>query len=374
MIINNISIIIKSIIFSIRSISLSFRYYLVTCLFSKIAPVSSDISMKPISDKLYLLKQNIERDLQLKIQDDIVSHVPTYQYNDIRDTLDSTEFAKLTNNHTKPILIKGVYDNEFLKQYNFTNLKNKHGDIMVEAIKSPEMSTSIKVAFGKYLDMINSGEKYYMTVNNSIAIAMDKTRFMQFYMNILEGTTGFSNMFIGNSESSTHLHCEIAGSCATQISGIKKWYLIDPKYSEYLNDVPDKNNMFHMSIRGFIKNRDEIIENIPRYEVISETGDFLFVPPWWWHETLNLSDENIMLSYRPSLFLAPYKTNLLYTFMGIKNSLGFNSIMYPLLVKAGIIDQNKDTVVESITEISYRIPESIKKLLVQEVIKNSDHH
>jgi hypothetical protein len=329
--------------------------------------------MKHISDKLFQIKQNIEHDLRPELPSGEINQIETFIYDENKNTLDDTMFYNITLGYTRPVLIKGVYKNDMLKPYTFENLKSKHGDIPVEALKygdnSKAIVESIKVTFGAYLDMINAGKKYYMTVNNSIANALDKERFMEFYMNILKGTNGFSNIFIGNKDSSTHLHSEIAGSCASQISGVKKWYLIDPKYSEYLNPIPDKNNIFHMSTRGFIKNRDNVIENVPRYEAICESGDFLFVPPWWWHETLNLTDEHIMLSYRPSLFLAPYKTNFIYTILAIRNSVGFNNIMYPLLVKMGVIDQNKDVVVESITEIGYRIPDDIKKKLIAPVLE-----
>lgn len=361
----NAIIIIGTIVLIFAMFSKTFQYYLVSMLFSTIAPSSENISMKPFSDKLYHLKTSIEKDLQIALPTVIQQQVRTVQYHDIKDDLDDTLFYNITNGHTTPILIKNIYDPSILAPYTFTKLKEKHGDIMVEAIKYDRSNSgkidSTKVTFGEYLDMIDAGMKYYMTVNNSIAIAIDKKNFMEFYRNILKGSNGCSNMFIGNTGSSTHLHSELVGSCATQISGIKKWYLIDPKYSEYLNPIPDKNNIFQFATRGFIKNRDEIIENIPRYEIIVEPGDFLFVPPWWWHETLNLSDENIMLSYRPSLFKAPFKTNPMYTMLGVKNSIGFNDLIYPLLVKGGVVDEAKDMVVQSITQIAYRMPDDIKQ-------------
>jgi hypothetical protein len=59
------------------------------------------------------------------------------------------------------------------------------------------------------------------------------------------------------------------------------------------------------------------------------------------------------------LFLVPYKNNFLYTLNGIKISLGYNNLIYPLLKKLNIIDPNEDTVVNSTKEIKNRIPDNV---------------
>jgi hypothetical protein len=64
-----------------------------------------------------------------------------------------------------------------------------------------------------------------------------------------------------------------------------------------------------------------------------------------------------MISFRPALFKTPYKTNLQYTIIGIQNSLAYNNLIYPLLTKYKIVSETEDTVVKSINEINYRIPD-----------------
>jgi hypothetical protein len=63
-----------------------------------------------------------------------------------------------------------------------------------------------------------------------------------------------------------------------------------------------------------------------------------------------------MFSVRPALFEAPYKTNLLYTLLGIKNSLVYNNYIYHHVINNNLIDKNEDTVVNSIKEIHLRNP------------------
>ena len=51
----------------------------------------------------------------------------------------------------------------------------------------------------------------------------------------------------------------------------------------------------------------------------------------------------------------------MYTLLSLKNSLAFNNIIYPLLVKFNLINPNEDTVVKSIRQIKHRIPKFILK-------------
>jgi hypothetical protein len=58
-------------------------------------------------------------------------------------------------------------------------------------------------------------------------------------------------MFISNRGSFTSLHCELVSSCGLQLDRIKKWYLIDPRYSKILHSIIDKSTIFHVSAYGF---------------------------------------------------------------------------------------------------------------------------
>ena len=329
-------------------------------LFSLIAPASKpNKKFKYISDKIYKYKVNIEDSIKISTSDKIIfNEIDVYSYKDIKNELDEKYFFNMTDGYTKPIIIKNVFSDEDLQYYNYEMIIQNHGDISIEAInndKHTSTNTSGTImTFEEYINSIRRGEKLYLTVNNSIANILNIDTLMVFYNNLFK-THGFKNIFIGNKESYTHLHCEIAASCGIQLNGNKKWYLINPDYSEHLHSVSDKNNIFKTSAYGFNKNYDKFV-TIPHYEFIVEKGDFLYVPPWWWHETLNITDETIMFSYRPSLFEAPYKTNLSYTLQGLKNSIGFNNLAYPILTKLKLFDPNEDTVIKSIAELKNRIP------------------
>jgi hypothetical protein len=341
-------------------LSTDLQYFLTYLLFSNVAPSNpNEKYRKYISNKLYDIKYNIEENNKINIANDCkLSKVNTVYYSDISDKLDNKLFQELTKNYTQPLLIKNIFTEDNLKEYNTTTMSQKYGDIIIDAINTTDDVTNINTTFGNYIERINNGEKWYLTVNNSLGNALDTNHFIDFYYKFLEKKSieyVIKNIFIGNRGSFTHLHCELASSCGLQLDGIKKWYLIDPKYSKMLHSIIDKSKIFHVSKYGFNK-KDSELESIPRYEVLCEKGDFIFVPPWWWHETLNLTNSNIMFSVRPTLFIAPYKTNLLYTLLGIKNSLAYNDYIYHHIVNNNLIDKDEDTVVNSIKEINLRNP------------------
>ena len=68
-------------------------------------------------------------------------------------------------------------------------------------------------------------------VDHLLALHPSKIMFFFVFYKKLFDNYGVKNIFLGNKHSSTHLHSEIASSCALQLSGIKKWYLINPEYS-----------------------------------------------------------------------------------------------------------------------------------------------
>ena len=356
-------IIIIIILLLILLINKRIKLFFTEILFSLVAPVSKpNIKRKEISDRIYNEKVILEDSIKKsKSTEETLQQINTYYYKDIQSEFTEEYFYNLTESYTKPVIIKNVFSYEDLKDYNYKSIIQNHGEVIVQAInndKKTDSNTAGKImTFTEYINAIQNGEKLYLTVNNSIANSLNTEFLMIFYNNIFK-TFGCKNIFIGNKDSYTHLHCEITASCGIQLNGNKKWYLIDPKYSEHLHSISDKNNIFKTSAYGFNKSYDKV-STIPHYEFIVEKGDFLYVPPWWWHETLNLTDENIMFSYRPTLFEAPYKTNLSYTIQGLKNSLAFNNVSFPIITKLSLFDPAEDTVVKSIAELKNRIPDNI---------------
>jgi hypothetical protein len=354
-----IFIIVLILIFIYINFDNHVKHFIITKFFSDVAPSNkNDKKNKKLSDDIYFIKKKLEKKIKLDVNKECtLNMVSTYFYKDIKSQFDKEYFRKISDDYTKPVLIKEVFNDHTLDKFSIENLIKNYGDIIVEALSLEDEKNidGIKLPLKDYLNKIKNGEKYYLTVNNSLANGIDIISLMKFY-DIIFDDYGIKNIFLGNKHSSTHLHSELAGSCAIQLNGIKKWYLINPKYSHNLHPIPDKNNIFFVSSIGFLK-RNKKTNLIPPYEIIAEKGDFLFVPPWWWHETLNLTDDNFMFSYRPTLFEAPLKTNLNNTLNSFPIPIGYNKFILPIIKKLKIINLDKDTVIQSLKEINLRLPE-----------------
>ena len=249
----NVCIILILVILSLCLLSLpNVQYYIIMSVYSNISPTSKDDyskERKEKSENIFIIKKKFEDIYKNDNLDECnLKRVKTFLYKNIKDKLNVEYLKKLTNDYTIPVLIKNVFDDEFLKKYEFDNITKEYGNVIVEAVLLNETGkvNSIKVPFSEYIKKIDNGEKYYLTVNNSLANVLDINDMLEFYNKIFN-VYGLKNIFIGNKHSSTHLHCELASSCAIQIDGIKKWYLIEPKYHKKLHAIPDSKKFFHAS-------------------------------------------------------------------------------------------------------------------------------
>ncbi len=91
----------------------------------------------------------------------------------------------------------------------------------------------------------------------------------------LYNTTGKNNV-------RTDLHCEPIGNISIQLEGSKKWTLVSPKYSRMLHPTVSKHGraFFYSKLNPLDPN---ILHNIPHYELVTNKGDGVWIPPWTWH-------------------------------------------------------------------------------------------
>ena len=117
--------------------------------------------------------------------------------------------------------------------------------------------------------------------------------------------------------SRTDLHCEPIGNVAVQLYGKKKWTLVDPSFSHLLRPTIAKDGRAY-----YFSSLDPKIslDHIPKYEIITEAGDALWVPPWYWHR-VDYIDNGV--SFAASLFhFRPYDfflNNPLYSILVTPN-------------------------------------------------------
>jgi len=83
----------------------------------------------------------------------------------------------------------------------------------------------------------------------------------------------------------TGWHGDVCNNFVVQISGVKKWIMVDPKYSKYMR--PSMRNGKTAIVGGHISIEEETMPYFPRHEFVLNPGDFLYNPEWYWHSIQN---------------------------------------------------------------------------------------
>lgn len=125
----------------------------------------------------------------------------------------------------------------------------------------------------------------------------------------------------------TSLHCEPIGNIAVQLSGQKKWTLVQPEYSFHIKPgiSPDGRAFF----ASWASESD--CESVPTYNAITAAGDAIWVPTWTWHRVDYIESKDIAIG--GSLFhfrlIDFFENNALFSVLIIpamlKELLGFNT-------------------------------------------------
>jgi len=114
--------------------------------------------------------------------------------------------------------------------------------------------------------------------------------------------------FIGMGEKSkTIQHNAITDNWFLQASGRKRWVLVPPQYTPYMKAI-FTNTIAMGSLLPIYK--EEM--GIPVVEIISEPGDLLFFPGFWWHEVNNEGEFNFGCGVRPRENIARLFKSLIF--------------------------------------------------------------
>lgn len=101
-----------------------------------------------------------------------------------------------------------------------------------------------------------------------------------------------------------------------QVSNAKTWRFVQPHYSPYMRPLTNDGTSM-MSGYDFLP--DDC--GIPYVDVTTETGDFMYFPPHWWHEVKNEEDGlGVAFGFRPK--------------MDMKN--GIFDMLFPLTANKGL--------------------------------------
>ena len=113
----------------------------------------------------------------------------------------------------------------------------------------------------------------------------------------------------------------------------------------------------------------EILEYLPRYDIVLEPGDILWNAPWWWHRIENGDGFNVGLAIRNNkVTKLNLQNNLTYTLSGY-TYLFYNSLLIGLYEKIMLKkdkhftrtdENNKSNVLYQIAQLIKKYPKSIQ--------------
>lgn len=254
------------------------------------------------------------------------------------DQINPILFRELTKNKTCPLVIRGLIKNSpAVKKWSADYFIHNYGQTEIITLQNNEEKARAYTSFNQNIDgdymsikesitnMTSSNGKFY--INNvteifqrhpELADDLDLNHLHAIDSSIDQESWLKINLFMGGPGSGSSLHCAVAGNFFHNIHGKKKWILIDPKYTPFLKSTPAKD--FGFVISGYdLENLEDIREwnqKIPKYEVLLESGDVLFVPPWWWHYVHNESDFTIACAVRDhTVYWQSLENNLTFTLM-----------------------------------------------------------
>ena len=94
-------------------------------------------------------------------------------------------------------------------------------------------------------------------------------------------------LFIGNKGTKTTVHCAGNENIFVHMKGSKKWFLWDQRAYPILNPDVNRGPAKASEYNPFDVNPEDAFAKIPRYEVVCEEGDIIYIPSYLWHFVYN---------------------------------------------------------------------------------------
>ena len=343
-----------------------FRYWLAYYLSYKFAGAHE----KPTSDSSYdpkLAHTNHRFTRWLRgMEESTYSHLKLEQADPLPlPTIDASNaemFNFRSDNKTCPVVIKGlIKDTDAVKNWSAEHFQEKYGDTKLLTLRKPANTGGAYTSFNESLDFTHIPLKDSikdMLEGKEILYVNNVTQIFHDYPNLVDElnldtlktaepkispkTWLKINMFMGGPGTGSSLHCAVGGNFFFNVHGRKKWVLIHPKYSKFLKSTPSKD--FEFVISGYdMENQSEILKKIPKYEVILEPGDVLYVASWWWHYVKNMTDFTIGCSVRDhSAYWQSFKNNPMFMLMS-----PYPIRINPLILKLAKLIKGREYLLES---------------------------
>ena len=275
------------------------------------------------NDYIFTTFMNNNRNNRLKKMKKIKSQ-PVNEI-DIND-LTKEKVAEVSKNFTEPFVVRGLIQNfDCVKKWNLDYFDSEYGNVEVPAFSdnkivsySRNSSTKLKqcnthnnfCSIREICKGIKNGEPVYI---NNISKLFTESKQAESELNLIEMSKimnqrffkqekenkFMSQLFLGGKNTGTSLHCASNVNFFFNVKGTKQWGFIHPKYTSLIKCQSSDKGLFAISDDDFFsESEDNPFSKIPRYEVLLNSGDFLFNPAWYWHAVKNKSDYTIAVANR----------------------------------------------------------------------------
>ncbi len=267
-----------------------------------------------------------------RYNDGEVQEIKRIPFNDIN----LTDFRKNFLNKNQPVVLEGFGNKwEAIKKWNSAFFLENYGEEIIPmrintSVISENNIEFVKTKFKNFIKHLNDGEDVYASsieniANNNPELRTDlNIKQLSDYTHLRSNRKILSTQFfISNSKARTGLHCAVSTNMFTQITGQKKWTLIDPKYSKWLHIIERKNMLYAGSVVDYNKSNDELEKEgfplyryVPKIKATLNPGDGLLIPQWWWHSVDNVGF-SIGVASRGVNYRNIFKGNTLFTIQAL---------------------------------------------------------
>lgn len=198
---------------------------------------------------------------------------------------------------SQPLLVHGLY---FEKE----NYSRWTKDFLLESIKGLDRGVGVSIyekRESRYEQFFTTGTSETLPIEEAITLALSDPTNSGRYHNLLEAAvpelintieipvfladktnSAEGNLWIGNGNI-TGLHFDAYNNFYFQVKGSKTFYIFDPAHYFYL--YPFSSNGSHIiDVLNIDKEKFPLTRHIQPIVVRLNPGDFLYLPPFWWHQ------------------------------------------------------------------------------------------
>merc|ERR1719242_1538215 len=141
------------------------------------------------------------------------------------------------------------------------------------------------------LDGMKEGEPLYLRFNHEVVYSNPEfndelKKIVEPFESVLNYDWSRRVCFMGmGDEQRTLQHVAGIDNYFVQLSGTKRWRLLAPGSTPYMRPKFGRGGGNYISGWVYVWDNDP---PLPYVDVITEAGDFLYFPPFWWHEVHNI--------------------------------------------------------------------------------------